>query len=206
MFLINILLVDDHELFSKSLAIALEEYDEIQNFYTTQDLSSLPEQVCNKKIDIVLMDINLGKLTEQDGLTVALRLQKTIPSLKIIMLTGYDLPVYKYEAKKMGVAGFLNKNINPDELVASLLCVYHGHSCFQSEKQDIVIEELTSVEKQILQLIATGKKRKEIAGQLYISERTLSNHLQHIYEKLGVTSSIEAVTKALQMGYIAPLH
>ena len=59
MFLINILLVDDHELFSKSLAIALEEYDEIQNFYTSQDLTSLPEQVCNKKIDIVLMDINL---------------------------------------------------------------------------------------------------------------------------------------------------
>lgn len=97
MFLINILLVDDHELFSKSLAIALEEYDEIQNFYTTQDLTSLPEQICNKKIDIVLMDINLGKLTEQDGLNVALHLQKTIPSLKIVMLTGYDLPVYKYE-------------------------------------------------------------------------------------------------------------
>lgn len=200
------MLVDDHELFSKSMAIALEEYDEIQNFYTTQDLTSLHEQVCNKKIDIVLMDINLGKLTEQDGLTVALHLQKTIPYLKIIMLTGYDLPVYKYEAKKMGVAGFLNKNINPDELVASLLRVYHGHSCFQSDKQDIVIEELTSVEKQIIQLVSTGMKRKEIAGKLYISERTLSNHLQHIYEKLNVTSSIEAVTKALQMGYIAPLH
>lgn len=206
MFLINILLVDDHDLFSKSLAIALEEYDEIQNFYTTQDLTSLPEQICNKKIDIVLMDINLGKLNEQDGLNVASHLQKTIPSLKIVMLTGYDLPVYKYEAKKMGVVGFLNKNINPDELVASLLRVYHGHTCFQSDKQDIVIEELTSVEKQILQLIVTGKKRKEIANKLYISERTLSNHLQHIYEKLDVASSIEAVTKALQMGYIAPLH
>lgn len=106
----------------------------------------------------------------------------------------------------MGVVGFLNKNINPDELVDSLLRVYHGHTCFQSDKQDIVIEELTSVEKQILQLIVTGKKRRDIANKLYISERTLSNHLQHIYEKLDVTSSIEAVTKALQMGYIAPLH
>lgn len=54
-------------------------------------------------------------------------------------------------------------------------------------------------------LISCGKKRKEIAKELYISERTLSNHLQHIYEKLSVTSSVEAVTKAIQMGYITPL-
>ena len=66
-----------------------------------------------------------------------------------------------------------------------------------------MIDELTDTERQILQLIASGKKRKEIAAKLYISERTLSNHLQHIYEKLEVTSAVEAVTKALQMGYLA---
>ena len=53
--------------------------------------------------------------------------------------------------------------------------------------------------------MADGMKRKEIAATLYISERTLSNHLQHVFEKLDVTSSVEAVTKAIQMGYIPPL-
>ncbi len=60
-------------------------------------------------------------------------------------------------------------------------------------------------EKQILRLMADGMKRKEIAAELYISKRTLSNHLQHMFEKLGVSSSVEAVTKAIQMGYIPPV-
>ncbi|MDV9840717.1 response regulator [Clostridioides difficile] len=59
MFLINILLVDDHMLFSKSLSIALEEYEEIEQFYSTQDIHSLSEMIQDKKIDIVLMDITL---------------------------------------------------------------------------------------------------------------------------------------------------
>ena len=88
---------------------------------------------------------------------------------------------------------------------ASLLHVNQGIPCFPCDQPDLIVEELTPTEKQILEKTAAGKKRKEIAGELYISERTLSNHLQHIYEKLGVSSSIEAVTKALQMGYIAPL-
>lgn len=201
---INILLVDDHALFAASLAIALEEYAEIKNFYTTQKIDSLSELVIEKEIDIVLMDINLGKLNQNDGLTVADHLQKAVPHVKIIILTGYDLPVYKYEAKKIGISGFLNKNINPGKLLDSLIAVYQGHTCFPADHSESVIEELTGMEKNILQLLSCGKKRKEIARELYISERTLSNHLQHIYDKLDVSSSVEAVTKAFQMGYISP--
>jgi two-component system secretion system response regulator SalR len=203
--LINILLVDDHTLFAKSLAIAFEEYEEIENFYTTQSISSLEEIITGKNIDIVLMDINLGKLTDCNGLDIAADLIKNMPALKIIILTGYDLPVYKYEAKKMNVRGFLNKNISPDKLFDALMKVQQGYTCFPSDHNVPMIEELTVTERKILSFISCGKKRKEIAKELYISERTLSNHLQHIYEKLAVTSSVEAVTKAIQMGYISPL-
>lgn len=206
MVLINILLVDDHMLFAKSLSIALEEYEEIEQFYSTQDVHTLSEIIINKKIDIVLMDINLRDLSECDGLEVAYNLLETNPTIKIIMLTGYDLPVYKYEAKKIGICGFLNKNISPDNLIDSLLNVYQGRTCFPSENDEIIIEDLTSMEKKILQLICSGKKRKVIADELYISERTLSNHLQHIYDKLDVSSSVEAITKAIQMGYISPVY
>ncbi|MDI0266294.1 response regulator transcription factor [Clostridioides difficile] len=206
MVLINILLVDDHTLFAKSLSIALEEYDEIEQFYSTQDVHNLSEVIVDKRIDIVLMDINLKDLSEYDGLKVAYNLLKINPTIKIIMLTGYDLPVYKYEAKKIGICGFLNKNISPDSLIDSLLKVYQGKTCFTSENDEIIIEDLTSMEKKILQLICSGKKRKVIADELYISERTLSNHLQHIYDKLDVSSSVEAITKAIQMGYISPIY
>lgn len=205
MFPINILLVDDHVLFAKSLSIALEGYDEIGQLYTTQNISYLNTLILDKNIDIVLMDINLGNLSDSDGLKVAADLLKSNPPVKIIILTGYDLPVYRHEARKIGISGFINKNVNPDDLVASLTSVFHGNTCFPPEASDIIIEELTDMEKIILQLISSGKKRKAISDELYISERTLSNHLQHIFEKLAVSSTVEAVTKGIQLGYILPM-
>ena len=205
MHLINILLVDDHILFAKSLSVALDEYNEINQFYSTQDIAGLDAIICDKNIDIVLMDINLGNLNDTDGLEIASNLLKLNPTVKIIILTGYDLPVYRHEAKKIGISGFLNKNISPDDLISSLIHVYHGKTCFPSESNEIIIEDLTSMEKKILQLIISGKKRKCVADELNMSERTLSNHLQHIFEKLDVTSVVEAVTKAIQLGYIPPI-
>ena len=58
------------------------------------------------------MDINLGNLSDTDGLEIASNLLKSSPMLKVIVLTGYDLPVYRHEAKKIGISGFLNKNTN----------------------------------------------------------------------------------------------
>lgn len=203
---INILLVDDHTLFAKSLSIALEEYNEIQLLYSTHDINNLDKIIHEKNIDIVLMDINLGKISDKDGLELASNLIKLNSKIKIIILTGYDLPVYRHQAKKIGVKGFLNKNIDPDNLISTLNFVLSGNSYFPAENNNVIIEELTHTEKEILQLISKGKKRKSISTELYISERTLSNHLQNIFHKLGVSSTIEAVTKAIQMGYISPIY
>lgn len=205
MFHINILLVDDHALFATSLSIALEEYKEVEHLYSTQDIQRLDTLVSEKNIDIILMDINLGNWSNTDGLEAAARIIEANPEVRIIILTGYDLPVYRHEARKIGASGFLNKNISPDDLIESLIRVSHGKTCFPSENNEMIIEELTSMEKNILQLICTGRKRKNIAEELYMSERTLSNHLQHIFEKLGVSSTVEAVMKAIQFGYIPPI-
>lgn len=205
MILINILLVDDHTLFAKSLSIALDGYDEIEQFCSTQDIQDLNKIVCTKNIDIVLMDINLGNLSNTDGLEIASNLLQSNPLVKIIILTGYDLPVYRHEARKIGISGFLNKNISPDDLISSLIRVSRGDTCFPTENNEVIIEDLTSMEKKILQLISSGQKRTRVAKELYMSERTLSNHLQHVFEKLGVSSAVEAVTKAIQLGYIPPI-
>ena len=205
MFPINILLVDDHALFAASLSVALEEYKEVEHLYSTQDIKNLDAIVSEKNIDIILMDINLGNLSNTDGLEVAAEIIEANPKVRIIILTGYDLPVYRHEAKKIGVSGFLNKNISPKDLIESLIRVSHGRTCFPSESNEIIIEDLTSMEKTILQLICSGRKRKKIAEELYMSERTLSNHLQHRFDKLDVSSTVEAVTKAFQLGYISPI-
>lgn len=201
----NILLVDDHTLFASSLAIALEGYSEIGHLLAVENADDLEEVIRENEIDLVLMDINLGKRNGTDGLEASAALLASHPDIKIIILSGYDLPVYRYEAKKAGVRGFLNKSIRPDELVKALGSVYRGGTCFPEEDDRIAPEELTDAEKKILILLCSGKKRKEIAGELFISERTLSNHIQHIFEKLDVSSTVEAVTKAIQAGYIPPV-
>ena len=203
MLLINILLVDDHVLFSKSLEIALSDYSEIETFKSIHDISLLDKFIEEDAPDILLMDINLKNITSEDGLELAKQILHGHPEQKIVILSGYDLPVYRNEAKKIGAKGFINKNTEPEMLIAFLSQIMQGKLIFNGSNP--FLEELTDCEKQILQLIAGGRKRKEIAGTLYISERTLSNHLQHIFEKLDVSSSVEAVTKAIQLGYLPPI-
>ena len=203
MLLINILLVDDHALFSKSLEIALSDYPEIKTFKSINDISLLDKFIEEDAPDILLMDINLKNISSEDGLELAKQILSNHPEQKIVILSGYDLPVYRNEAKKIGAKGFINKNTEPEKLIAFLSQIMQGKFIFNGSIP--FLEELTDCEKQILQLIADGRKRKEIAGTLYISERTLSNHLQHIFEKLDVSSSVEAVTKAIQLGYLPPI-
>lgn len=196
----KVLLIDDHALFAKSLEIALEDYSSIDSLDSIQSVQNIMAEIVKKKPDIILMDINLNNISHQDGLLLTKNILADMPDIKIIILTGYDLPVYRYEAQKIGARGFINKTIEPDQLVNVLISVNQGSTYFPSEK--ILIEELTRSEKEILQLLSTGMKRKEIAKQLYLSERTVSNHIQHIFDKLQVTSSVEAITKGIQMGYI----
>ena len=203
MLLINILLIDDHALFSKSLEIALSDYPEIKTFQSIHDISLLGKFIAEDAPDILLMDINLKNISSEDGLELAKQILSNYPEQKIVILSGYDLPVYRNEAKKIGAKGFISKNTEPEKLIAFLSQIIQGKLVFNGSVP--FLEELTDCEKQILQLIANGRKRKEIAGTLYISERTLSNHLQHIFEKLNVSSSVEAVTKAIQLGYLPPI-
>lgn len=199
----KVLLVDDHALFAKSLSIALCDFPEIEQFSSTKDIQNLEELIVEELPDILLIDINLGGLADEDGLMLTQHLLKRFPKQKIIILSGYNLPVYRKEAKRIGAKGFVSKDIEPDELLRILLIVKDGATHFPRE--EVFVEDLTEGEKKVLELVATGAKRKEIAEQLFISERTVSNHLQHIFEKLQVGSTVEAVTKAIQLGYIAPI-
>lgn len=198
----NILLIDDHVLFAKSLEIALDDHPEIDHLYSLQNIEKVIETINDFKPDITLVDINLSNISSEDGLGVAKNIIDCKCDTKIVILTGYDLPVYRYEAQKIGVSGFVNKNIMPDKLLEILIEINKGTHSFPISTN--CVQELTDSEKQILQLLCDGYKRKDIASILYASERTISNHIQHIFEKLDVSSSLEAVTKGIRLGYIHP--
>lgn len=199
----KVLLIDDHTLFSKSLAIVLSDFPDIEEFSSTNDVDHIAEIVEKSQPDILLVDINLGHSVQEDGLFLTKRLLGRFPKQKIVILSGYDLPAYRREAQKIGAKGFVDKEVEPEELFQILCSIQSGMTHFLSE--NVMLEDLTVSEKQVLRMIAGGHRRKEIAMQLHLSERTVSNHLQHIFEKLQVASSVEAVTKAIQLGYLSPI-
>lgn len=203
MVLLNILLIDDHRLFSESLALAIKQFDEINKLTvinTEQEFNYLQNKYGLDLFDIVLLDINLDKNFSSDGFDIAKKMIVKYSLIKIILLTGYDLPVYQYEAKRIGIKGFANKNIDCISLINIIKKIIDGGEYFST---NIVFAELlTEREKEILSLLGKGEKRKNIAKTIYISERTLTNHIQNILEKLEVDSTIKAIIKAQKLGYI----
>lgn len=150
--------------------------------------------------DVVLLDVNLGGFFSVDGFELAKRMLIDSPKTKIILLTGYDLPVYQYEAKKIGIKGFVNKNIDALSLIKIIEKIKDGEEYFSQSL--VFMDVLTEREKEILSFLGQGLKRKEITNLLYISDRTLTNHIQNILDKLEVDSTIKAIIKAQKLGYI----
>ena len=194
------MLIDDHKLFSQSLALVLDQTTSDVQVDMINSEGELPDDLSELTVyDVLVLDINLDKGFSEDGFELAEQIQAVV-DVPILMLTGFDLPVYEYQAHKLELSGFVNKNIDTEDLLSLLKHVKDGGRHFTTENW--FIDELTPRERELLGAIATGKKRKMIAEELYISERTLTNHMQSIMDKLEVNSTIEAIQKARELGYL----
>lgn len=199
----NVLLIDDHKLFSQSMSMLCTGQGSVECVdcaCTEEELEEKLGKEGGKRYDLILLDINLEKTYQKDGFSVAIELLEQYPELKIIMLTGFDLPVYQYQAKQIGVKGFVSKNIEPEKLMEVMQKIMDGGESFPTSS--IFVDVLTAREKDILSKIGSGEKRKQVAKELYISERTLTNHIQNILDKLEAESVIQAVAKAYKLGYL----
>lgn len=193
----KILLLDDHKIFGESLKVLLEERgisctytSSIKNFYEEVEVD----------YDIILLDINLKE--EETGFDILDKIHDI--NKKIVILTSYDMINYKRLALEKGARDFINKSLDVDEVIERLEKVYKDEKISFDEDEKI-IEPLTKREEEILIEVLSGLTKKEIADKLYISERTIYNHLANIYAKLGAKNAIEAYKIALELGYIRPL-
>ena len=196
----KVLLIDDHTLFSQSLSFALKQFRSDLEIVVINRESDLRKIDDFSIYDVVLLDIHLEKSFSTDGFEIAEYLLNLSSIINIIMLTGFDLPVYEYKAEQLEIEGFVNKNIEAETLLEVIDSVISGHNYYSKEVE--FHDELTDREKEILVFLGEGNKRKEIASKLFISDRTLTNHIQNILEKLEVDSTIRAIIKARKMGYI----
>ena len=196
----KILLIDDHKLFSQSIKLILELSEDIERVDLMDEFSSVLDFPYDD-YDIILIDINLTSLYQEDGLSLAQTIIKNGCSAKIVILTGYSKKMYEYRAKIMGSWGFLDKSIAPGELLQNLIEIYQGRKIFSDE---VVVDVLTSREIEILELVRNGLSIDDICERVYVSKRTVSNHLANIFSKLGVSSRQEAIHVAEQLGYFSP--
>ena len=195
----KILLLDDHKIFGESLKVLLEERG-ISCTYTS-DIKKFYEEV-EGDYDIILLDINLKE--EDTGFDILDRINEKGKDKKVVILTSYDMINYKRLALEKGARDFINKSLDVDEVIERLERVYKDEK-ISFDGDEKIIEPLTKREEEILLEVLSGLTKKEIAEKLYISERTLYNHLANIYAKLGAKNAIEACKIALEMGYLKPL-
>lgn len=192
----NVYLLDDHALFSKSLEIAfqpmsitLTSFTEPNSFFYKMKFT-LP--------DLILLDIHIGELS---GFDIAKEILEKFPNQKIVFLSGFNLVSYRNEAIKSGAWGLLSKCTTIEKIYDDLTKIHQGINLLPKKISSVDVT-LSKREKQILTLASEGFKQREIADFLYISRRTVNNHLMSINEKLNVTSTISAVIKAIELGMI----
>ena len=196
----KIILLDDHKLFGSSIKLLLEEQDEIELCDYVSTIDDFFKYLQIKNYDIVLLDINLK--SDKTGLDLLKDVLDIYPDTNIAILTSYDLKNYKETAYKLGVKDFINKSVEIDEMIERLIRINEG------KIKTVKINDkplLTDTEKIVLKELVKGSNKKDIANKLFISERTLYNHISNIYSKLGVNNAIEAFNKAMELGYIDPL-
>ncbi|MDD5467886.1 MAG: response regulator transcription factor [Anaerolineales bacterium] len=214
--MLRMLLVDDHVLFRKGLAALLATRPGIQVVGEASDGLEALAVAHDLLPDVILMDIHMPKCS---GLEATRRIKRELPHVKIVMLTVSDDDQDLFEAIKSGAQGYLLKDLEPNQLynllenisggdvplsgtIAAKILKVFTRSDLGSPQQPEVIDELTTREISILQLVAEGKTNREIASDLYISENTVKIHLRNILEKLHLQNRIQAAVYAVRQGLV----
>jgi DNA-binding NarL/FixJ family response regulator len=210
---IRVMICDDHALFRRGLIMVLEAEDDIAVVAEAEDGQDAVDKAVECVPDVVLMDVRMPGV---DGIEATRRLAEKVPTAKILMLTVSDEEEDLYEAIKAGATGYLLKEVSIEEVAPAARAVVAGQSLISpsmaskllgefsnlakraEERSSVPTPRLTDRELEVLRLVAQGKSNREIAGDLYISENTVKNHVRNILEKLHLHTRMEAVMYAVR--------
>jgi DNA-binding NarL/FixJ family response regulator len=209
--MIRILIVDDQTIVRhglKSLLEIQEDFTVIGDAANGQEalqiIASLRQQ--SQLPDVILLDVRMPVM---DGVATTQELKNDYPEINILILTTFDDDEYISQAMNYGAKGYLLKDSPPEDLAMAIRVVNKGHTYMgsgllqkvlqhtpQPEVPNVAITkqlaELSPREKEVLNLIATGSNNREIAKKLYISEKTVKNHITSILSKLNLRDRTQA--------------
>jgi DNA-binding NarL/FixJ family response regulator len=209
--MIKVGLIDDNYFLLNNYKEFLQDFPDISVVFTFLSLEELSKEqkqgISIKEPDIVLLDI-VGP--EKAGIEEVKRLLYIFPACKIIVMSGVEDQRYIVQSLLSGARGFLAKNARPMEIYSSIQDVYNSGASLspQIAKKlidhlkgnvgDILANKLTKREIELVNLLKEGLSYKEMAEQLFVSVYTVNHHLKNIYQKLGVGSKSQLISRILQ--------
>ncbi|MBL8120144.1 MAG: response regulator transcription factor [Anaerolineae bacterium] len=209
---IRVVLADDHAVVRKGIHDFLEEEGDIEVVAEASDGEKVKEYILSLAPDVVVLDIRMPLAT---GIDVTRWIREQSLPVRVLILTAFDDDPFIVAALKAGADGYVLKNAEAEEINAAVRAVHGGESAIAANIAQKFIKQmmgsaeigaandvLTEREREVLQMAALGLTNRGIGLKLSISDRTVQGHLASIYGKLQVSSRTEAVTKALQLGFI----
>ena len=212
---IKLLIVDDHTVVRDGLMTMLGREKDFAVMGEARNGLEAVEKVREVHPDVVLMDLRMPEL---DGVEAMRRIRTEDSGVKFIVLTTYDSDEYIFDAIEAGAKGYLLKDASREELFRAVRAVHRGESLVEPGVAAKLLDRfaqlrresalggqnlLSERELEVLRLIAKGAPNKEIAATLSISESTAKTHVANIFQKLDVKDRTEAVTQAMQRGFIS---
>jgi two-component system, NarL family, response regulator DegU len=204
----RVLLVDDHQLLRQAVRRALEDAG-MTVVAEAGDGSEAVRLAAEIRPDVVLMDVSMPVL---DGVEATRRIHAVNADLPVLMLTMHGEDMQRREAIAAGASGFLTKDVSMQDVVRTVQQAAAGDVALSPELATTILTELRSPdvrtspltprEEEVLQLIADGCSTPEVAKQLFISGKTVKNHLASIYEKLDARDRTQAVLAAVRIGIV----
>jgi two-component system response regulator NreC len=207
---IRVLLVDDHAMVRRGLALILKTDPTMQLIGEAQSGTEALTLVASLNPHVIVMDISMS---DMNGIECTRLLAESSPKTKVIILSMHRDPVYVRESLRVGAKGYLLKEDTEENLLSAIRNVAMGNAFLSPAIADVIVTDfrkhvsnpldlLTAREREVLYLIAEGQTNKEAAVSLNLSVYTIEAHRSRIMEKLNLHSSVDLVRFAIRHGLI----
>jgi two-component system nitrate/nitrite response regulator NarL len=207
----SVLIADDHPLFREAIARVIAERPDLELVAEASDGRAALDKIRELAPDVAVIDVRMPKL---DGSDVLLALREEGLSTNVVFLSAFLDSKTVYDAVAAGANAYLSKEAETGEIVTAILAAARGETILGPEVQTGLAEQirfreenearprLSEREHQVLKLIAQGLSAPEIGERIHLSTATVKTHLQHLYEKLGVSERAAAVAEGMRRGLV----